>query len=96
MKLWLVLLTALNGLLGFAGIGAAVIAPMLFDAPGSAENARLMTLFNAILLTPLVAVGGIALTWLLVWLKWERVAFLPAIMPSLWAAAVLIWMARAF
>ena len=53
------------GVTGFLGIAFALMAPMLFDAPGSTSNPATVTLFWSIFTYPVVSLLSIIVGWLL-------------------------------
>ncbi|HET9030331.1 MAG TPA: hypothetical protein VFN49_09140 [Candidatus Aquilonibacter sp.] len=60
---WPLAATILWGLLMLPGFVAAMMSPMMFDAPGSLEDRSLTTVAGAVVAFPLLCLVSIALTW---------------------------------
>ncbi|MEY3013379.1 MAG: hypothetical protein RIT45_2114 [Pseudomonadota bacterium] len=84
---------SLGGFVALMGAGAAVISPMLFDAPGSDPNPWLWTMVIGIWSAPLLGLLGPVGCGIGLWMerkrRWPLVLALPvALLPLLPALAV--------
>lgn len=65
MLVYLILATCLWGLTGILGVCAAIMSPMMFDAPNSRDLRPLKVVFWAVLTYPVVCAAAIAGGWVL-------------------------------
>ncbi|MGZ8362399.1 MAG: hypothetical protein ACXW3D_00940 [Caulobacteraceae bacterium] len=82
--IWLVVLL-------FAGF-AAMMSPMMFDAPGSDKNSFIWTLFTLVALTPVAILAGVAMAWVFHGFGKARRAWLSMAFPLAWIAVTAIVM----
>ncbi len=64
MKTWIISATIFYGLALFPSLGLIVVAPMLFDAPGSENSTALWVVFNCALMLPVLLLVSIAGMWI--------------------------------
>jgi hypothetical protein len=65
MKIYLVLMTILLTILGLLSMFPALMAPLMFDAPGSTSDPVMLTLFAAVFSMPFVCGGAANVAWFL-------------------------------
>lgn len=58
-----------------------MMSVMIFDSPGSTQQAELWVLFGAMIRFPLVAAGAIALSWVCYFLHYSRFAIYATLLP---------------
>jgi len=92
MRILLKLGTAFWALSAIPGAAMAMMAPMLFDAPGSRDNTLLIVAAIALMLFPLTAVLAPALSWMAWGRGHRRVAgwtmLLPLLPPAVFVGAI--------
>ena len=81
MKTWLVAVTVFYSIALLPSLGLIVIAPMLFDAPGSEHNKALWVVFNCLLMLPVLIIVALAGMW--IWHKRgaKRIALAFSLLP---------------
>ena len=67
-RIGLVLNTVLWAAIAMPSLGAALMSPMMFDAPGSQKNPILQVAFWSILTFPLALILAIVVSWVF-WLR---------------------------
>jgi hypothetical protein len=80
---WLMVATVIFGGLGTLGIGAALISPMLFDAPGSEGQSATLVLFACIFSFPAVCLIALIVAWCVFKSGAERLGMLIGYTPML-------------
>ena len=95
VRTWLIIETIL-GIPAIAVAGfVAMMSPMLFDAPGSADNPAMMLLFSSMIGLPLSLIVGILLAWIAFALKRDRGALwfsLLPVLPIVGAIVAVLWL----
>ncbi len=92
---FLLIATVLFGSGAVLGLMPALMAPMLFDAPGSTSNPGTILLFWSAFTFPVVCVVAIATAWILYTRKRVRAACWVALIPLLnliCGAGALAWL----
>jgi len=89
-KLAFVVLTLVNLALVLFGAWLALWTPMLFDS-GSTQDQSLVATAVSIMLFPVLALICALLPWLILWLRWRRVAVVVAILPIVIAAGAALF-----
>lgn len=81
MKTWLIAATVFYSIALLPSLGLILIAPMLFDAPGSEHNKALLVVFNCLLMLPVVIIVALAGMW--IWYKRgaKRIALAFSLLP---------------
>lgn len=64
LRIWLILATVFYIPAVLLGIFAAMMSPMMFDAPGSTANTHAVVLFWSVLSFPFVCVAAVILGWI--------------------------------
>ena len=82
-RLTLILTSVLFGLLLVPGFGAMRVFPMVFDAPDSHTNPKLIAFAVAVLSFPILATLSIIGSWILYAMKFYRVALWVSLLPLL-------------
>ena len=72
------------------GVGMAMMAPMMFDAPGSQNNLMVVALAVSVFTYPVAAILAPILAWVAYGLSWPRAAWILILAPLLPMAAVFI------
>ncbi len=94
VRSWLVIELILGIPATAFGAFAALMSPMLFDAPGSASNPPVLLLFGSIVAFPLMCILGIALAWIAFARHRDRGAMwlsLSPLLPILTGIGALVW-----
>ena len=64
LRIWLIIATILYIPAVLLGIFAAMMSPMMFDAPGSTANPHAVALFWSVISFPFVCVAAVILGWI--------------------------------
>jgi hypothetical protein len=89
-RLTLILTSLIFGLLLVPGFGAMMISPMVFDAPDSQKNPRIIAFAVALVSYPILASLSIIGSWVLYALKFYRIAIWISLLPLLSLLAILL------
>lgn len=81
--LTLILTSVLFGLLIIPGVGVIMISPMVFDAPESQRNPKVLPFVIALVSYPVIAFLSIIGSWILYKLKRYKAAILVSLLPLL-------------
>ena len=95
VRSWLIIELILGIPATVFGAFAALMSPMLFDAPGSDSNPPVLLLFGSLVAFPLTCILGIALAWIAYVRHRDRGAMwlsLLPILPILTGIAALVWL----
>lgn len=81
VRIWLIVETilAIPGIV--LGSFAALMSPMMFDAPGSTQNAQMLTLFWSVVSFPVLCVAGVLLAWIAFAKRRDRLALWFSLLP---------------
>lgn len=60
---------------------SVMLTPMLFDAPGSSENAMIITLALSVVTFPVVCAVAIALSWAALYIRSQELAIAGTLLP---------------
>ena len=98
VRTWLIIETILGIPAIAIGGFMAMMSPMMFDAPGSADNPAMMLLFASIVGLPLSLLVALLAAWIWIALERDRGALgfsLLPLLPVLGAIAAVIWLQMA-
>lgn len=65
LKIWLIIATAVYGVTSLLTLALFLVIPMMFDAPGSENNASLLAFASCIVLYPFISILAVVLGWVL-------------------------------
>lgn len=94
VRVWLIIETILAIPAIALGGFAALMSPMMFDAPGSTSNPQVLVLFFSVIAFPIACVAGVALAWIAFARRRDRGALWFSLLPLL--PAVTAGVAAAF
>ena len=81
MRIWLIVETILSVPTLLIGAVAALMSPMMFDAPGSTSNPQVVVLFWSAISFPVACILGVASAWIAFAMRSERLAMWLSLLP---------------
>jgi len=83
VRIWLIVETILAIPAALLGGFAAIMSPMMFDAPGSTGNPQLVVMFLSVIAFPVLCVFAVVSAWIAFAYRADRIALWLSLLPAL-------------